>query len=155
MKHKITSACLLLLFVVAAYVFLIKGVKPFLEEVVSSDLFLIDSDDPAEKFSIVTNDKSRLAALQCNQYLRNNYEDVSIGELTEDDYDAWALGNYSYVINTATKAASKPGSGQSIEKFVCKIQWNEGDPLDYDNWEIIQFDYTQPAELSASTTKNR
>ena len=155
MKHKITSAVLLLFFVVAAYVFLIKGVRPFLEEVVSSDLFLVDSDDPAEKFAIVSNDKSRLAALQCNQYLRNNYENITIGELTEDDYDAWALGNYSYVINTATKAASKPAGGQTIEKFVCVIQWNEGDPLDFDNWEITQFDYTSPAELSASTTNNR
>jgi hypothetical protein len=142
MKHKLTSIVLLIVFVVAAYVFLIKGVKPFLEDVVSSDLFLVQSDDPAEKFAPVSNEKSRLAALQCNQYLRNNYEGVSIGELTEHDYSAWALGNYTYVINTAT--AGQSAADPSIEKFVCKIQWNEGDPLEYDSWEIVQFDYIKP-----------
>ena len=144
MKHKITSIVLLALFVVAAYIFLIKGVKPFLEDVISSDLFLVDSDDPAETFALVSNEKSRLAALQCNQYLRNNYENLSIGELTEDDYNAWALGNYTYVINTATKSTPKNSSDSSKEKFVCKIQWIEGDPLEFENWEIVQFDYTKP-----------
>lgn len=144
MKHKILSIALLILFVVAAYVFLIKGVKPFLEDVVSSDLFLVESDDPAEKFSMVSNEKSRMAALQCNQHLRNNYEGVGIGELGEDDYTAWALGNYTYVINSATN--KKPQADPSKEKFVCKIQWTEGDPLEFDNWDIIQFDYTSPDE---------
>ncbi|MGR9106465.1 MAG: hypothetical protein ACU843_05985 [Gammaproteobacteria bacterium] len=142
MKHKILSIALLILFVIAAYVFLIKGVKPFLEDVVSSDLFLVQSDDPAEKFALVSNEKSRLAALQCNQYLRNNYEGVGIGELGEEDYHAWALGNYTYVINTVSDAAR--GADPAKEKFVCKIQWIEGDPLEFENWEVIQFDYENP-----------
>lgn len=150
MKQKITSFVLLILFIVAAYVFLIKGVKPFLEQVVSSDLFLVESDDPAEKFSVVSNEKSRLAALQCNQYFRNNYEGVSTGELTEDDYTAWALGNYTYVINAATggRGVADPTKTDSTkEKFVCQIHWIEGDPLEYGNWEVTQFEYTNnPSE---------
>lgn len=144
MKHKLTSIVLLILFAVAAYVFLIKGIKPFLEDVISSDLFLVQSDDPAETFSVVSNEKSRLAALQCNQHLRNNYEGVSIGELTEYDYTAWALGNYTYVINTATGGQSADDPAK--EKFVCQIHWIEGDPLEYDNWEIVQFEYTKPEQ---------
>ncbi len=142
MQHKLTSLVLLILFVIAAYVFLIKGVRPFLEDVVSSDLFLVKSDDPAEPNSRVSNEKSRLAALQCNQYLRNNYEGVSIGELTEEDYTAWALGNYTYIINTSV--GSQTAIDPSKEIFVCQIHWMEGDPLEYDNWEILQFEYSKP-----------
>lgn len=144
MKHKFISIILLLVFVVAAYVFLIKGVKPFLEEVVSSDLFLVQSDDPAEKFSMVSNEKSRLAALQCNQYLRESYAGNSIGELSAEDYTAWALGNYTYIINTAIAPVSSTGS-QTKEKFVCKIHWDSdnGDASEYESWEIIQFDYNK------------
>lgn len=143
MNHKILSIALLLVFVVAAYVFLIKGVKPFLEEIVSSDLFLVQSDDPAEKFAMVSNENSRLAALQCNQFLRENYDNIAIGELTEEDYTAWALGNYTYIINTAI-APTRPTDKQK-EKFVCKIHWNSdnGDAYDYESWEIIQFDYNK------------
>lgn len=144
MKHKITGIILLIVFIIAAYVFLIKGVRPFLEEVVSSDLFLVKSDDPAEQNAKVSNEKSRLAALQCNQHLRNNYEGVSIGELTEEDYTAWALGNYTYIINTS--AGSRTALDPSKEQFVCKIHWMEGDPLEYDNWEVLQFEYTKPVE---------
>lgn len=139
MKHKITSILLLILFVVSAYVFLIKGVKPFLEEVVSSDLFLVDSDDPADKNYKVSNENSRMAAIQCNQYLRNNYEGVSIGELSDDDYTAWALGNYTYVINT--NALSADAINATKERFVCTIKWLGDDPLEeYDNWEVSQFE---------------
>lgn len=142
MKRKFTGIVIFLLFVIAAYVFLIKGVKPFLEAVVSSDLFLVQSDDPAEKNLPVSNEKSRLAALQCNQYLRDNFEGVGIGELTESDYTAWALGGYTYVINTTT--GGNPGNNPEKEKFVCKIQWIEGNPLEYASWEIQQFEYNSP-----------
>lgn len=144
MKHKLTSALLLVAFVIAAYVFLIKGIKPFLEEVVSSDLFLVQTDDPAEKFSKVSNDKSKLAALQCNQYLRDNYEGAAIGELSEEDYTAWALGNYSYIISTREDDNVAPNPAR--DDFVCTIQWLEGDPLEFDSWEITQFEYTKRAE---------
>ena len=142
MKHKLIGIILLLLFVIAAYVFLIKGVKPFLEAVVSSDLFLVQTDDPADKNYTVSNEKSRLAALQCNQYLRDNFEGVTIGELTEDDYTAWALGGYTYVINSST--GGKTTGNPMRDKFVCKIQWIEGDPLEFESWEIQQFEYTPP-----------
>ncbi|MGH8556515.1 MAG: hypothetical protein ACRESZ_03445 [Methylococcales bacterium] len=145
MKHKLISFFLLLVFVVAAYVFLIKGVTPFVEDVVSSDLFLVKSDDPAETFSTVSNEKSRLAALQCNQYLRDNYEGATIGELSDDDYTAWALGNYTYMINT-TGTRDGVGVDQSKDKFVCTIHWIEGDPLEYDNWEVTQFEFNKQGE---------
>lgn len=144
MQHKLTGIVLLILFVIAAYVFLIKGVRPFLEDVVSSDLFLVQSDDPAETFAEVSNEKSRIAALQCNQHLRNNYEGIAIGELTEEDYTAWALGNYTYLINTSTGGQSS--ADPTKEKFVCKIHWIEGDPLEFENWEILQFEYNNAAE---------
>lgn len=145
MKHKLISILLLFVFVIAAYVFLIKGITPFLMEVISSDLFLVKTDDPAEKFSKASNEKSRLAALQCNQYLRNNYEGATIGELGDDDYTAWALGGYGYIITTNNRQ-SQAGQAPSKEKFVCTIQWLEGDPLEYDNWEVTQFEYTKPTE---------
>lgn len=145
MKHKLTSILLLLVFVVAAYVFLIKGITPFVVDVLSSDLFLVQTDDPAEKFSKVSNEKSRLAALQCNQHLRNNYEGTSVGELSEDDYTAWALGNYSYIITT-TGTPNPGGADQSKDKFVCTIQWIEGDPLEYDSWEVSQFEFSKQRE---------
>ncbi len=145
MKQKLTSIFFLLVFVVAAYVFLIKGVTPFVEEVVSSDLFLVQSDDPAEQFSRVSNEKSKLAALQCNQYFRDNYEGATIGELSDDDYVAWALGNYTYIINT-TDTSNQAGADQSKDKFACTIQWIEGDPLDYDNWEVTQFEFRKQGE---------
>lgn len=138
MKQRIFSIALFLMFLVAAYVFLIKGVRPFLEDVVTSDLFLEISDDPAVKYHQLENEKTRLALLHCNRHLQENLSVETTSEPTEDDYKAWALGNYSYMVSATIPGVDSNGNPKD-HKVVCKIQYVDGDEMLPENWEITQF----------------
>ena len=107
-----------LVFFLAAYVFLIKGVTPLLMEVLESDWLYVKTDDPAETMRPVANENSRWAAYQCSQHLHESYEDANLGRLTEGNYIAWALGNYRYVIKGKIPTDSSPSGDPSTEKNV-------------------------------------
>ena len=139
-----------LVFFLAAYVFLIKGVTPLLMEVLESDWLYVKTDDPAETMRPVANENSRWAAYQCSQHLHESYEDANLGRLTEDNYIAWALGNYRYVIKGKIPTDSSP----SGESFFCNIQWDGEDQTEFSNWEITQFGFRESSGIDPSTEKN-
>ncbi len=140
MQNKFIKLGTLLIFLVAAYVFLIVGVRPFVEDIASSDLFLVVTDDPAKKYFLLENEKTRLALIHCNQYFQENFDVETTAEPTENDYRAYALGNYSYMINATIDGFDSNGSNVN-HKIVCKIQYMEGDELKYENWEVTQFNF--------------
>ncbi len=142
MSHKAISIGLLILFVVALYVLLIKGVTPFVQEVATSDLFLEESDDPAEKFTSVKNEKTQAALAHCGQHLQENFDLAPSDRIEDKEYTAWALGNYMYVIKSFVYI-EPTDPNQTSKLFACRIQYNGGDEFDIANWEISQFTYTE------------
>ena len=140
MRHKIISIGLLILFIVALYVLLIKGVTPFVQEVATSDLFLEKTDDTTEKFTSVKNQKTQIALAHCIQYLHDNYDLAPSNLVNDKEYTAWALGGYMYVIKSYVDIETAP-EGPSSKLFACRIQYKGGDEFKMENWDISQFSY--------------
>ncbi len=140
MRHKIISIGLLILFIVALYVLLIKGVTPFVQEVATSDLFLEETDDTTEKFTSIKNQKTQVALAHCAQYLQDNFDLAPSDRVDDKEYTAWALGSYMYVIKSYVHIEAA-AEGPSSKLFACRIQYKSGDEFKAENWDISQFSY--------------
>ncbi len=140
MSHKVKSLITFFVFLIAAYVLLIKGITPFVTEVATSDLFLIQSDDPAEKFTSVKNEKTQAAVAHCSQHLQENFDLAPSARLDTNEYTAWALGNYTYIIKSYV-ISSGTTQDPANKLFACRIQYEGGDEYSAENWSISQFSY--------------
>ena len=141
MKKKYISFILFTIFVIGLYIFQNKAVTPFLMEVIQSPLFIKKVDDVAQS-GAVSSDKTALALMQCTTYLRNQYDIEKSVEITHKNHTAWALGDYTYLINSTFDLLS-PSSVKSNQKFVCKIKYFEGDDTQYSNWNVLDFTYNK------------
>lgn len=118
---------------------LYKVLMPFVYKVAASDLFLVDSNDQASRFTIST-PLSDIAFKQCNHYIKTELgPDVTI-IFPEKPINAWTLGNYQYLISAEATISSDTASAVT-KKYVCRINYDEGDnaegALDFENWSII------------------
>lgn len=132
------SLSLLLLFVVALYVSLNKLFVPFIEQVASSSLFLkeTENDDP---LGDVRNERTDVAALHCENSIRDD-EDISpVSTASDTDYKAWSLGDFTYVIK-AQSTGTPEGGDPAHYRYACKIHWNGQDMADPGNWSIQGMD---------------
>ena len=116
-----------------------KLVMPFIYKVVSSDLFLVNSQDQASQLPIST-PLSDIAFMHCNNYIKSELgPDVSVS-FPEKPLNAWTLGNYQYLVNAEVTITSDTASA-STKKYACRITFNNGDnqegALDFENWSII------------------
>ena len=140
MSHRVVSVITFLVFLVAAYVLLIKGITPFVQDVAKSDFFLEQSDDPAEKFKTVRNEKTQVAIAHCTEYLQENFDLAPSARFDTNEYTAWALGNYTYVIKSYV-ALPETAEDQASKLFACRIHYEGGDEYSAENWDISQFSY--------------
>jgi hypothetical protein len=132
-----------ILLIIAGLVILIlfqqKLIMPFVNKIIASDLFLVESKDEASQLPIST-PLSGIAFMHCNNYIKSKLgPDVAI-IFPEKPLNAWTLGNYQYLINAEVNITSDT-SNTGIKKYVCRITYNNGDneegALDFDNWSII------------------
>ena len=141
------SFVLLILFIIAVYVFQNEAVIPFVIKVVNSDLFTKETEDVAQLDPINT-DKTRMALLHCNHYLKQNYEVDSSTLLSQGDHKAWTLGDKTFLVQSHIDFVDT-ASNQTIRKlFVCKIHQVGEDETNYENWEILAFDYENASQPS-------
>lgn len=130
------------LFLIAGFAVLIlitqKLIMPLVQDVIKSDLFLIDSKDQASQLPIST-PLTDLAFMHCNNYIKSEFgSDVAVN-FHEKPIKAWSLGNYQYVIN-AEIDITDDSTNVNTKKYVCRITYNDGDDekgaIDFDNWSI-------------------
>lgn len=133
------SLALLLVFIVGLYVFQNKAVTPAIMKVLSSGVFDKETDDLAQPTAI-DSDITKIALMQCNNYLKENYPDTESGMLSNDDYKAFGLGDYTYVIKSSIELLSST-DGPGNKDFLCKIRFTGGDNMDFQNWEVFGFSY--------------
>ncbi len=116
----------------------IKVIVPWMYEVASSDLFLIDSKDSASPLP-VSNEMTAIAFSHCNTYIKKDLgEDKSVSFAAQPT-NVWSLGNYEYIVNADVEIAPKEAPS-AMHHYVCRIQYSNGDDVsgasNPDNWSI-------------------
>lgn len=139
MKSRTLSFILFILFVSALYVFQTNAVLPFVEYVAMSNFFLNEDTELADSID-VKNDKTRTALIHCHNYFIENFELDDSASFPEDDYTAWPLGDYAYLIRSHVEVSGE-NSNRENKFFACRIKYNGGDDLAYSNWSVSGFDF--------------
>lgn len=129
LKKSRISGVLLLLFIAALYVFQNKAVLPFVEGVVESDLFLADTSELDNK------NRESLAALQCNDFVREALDESRSIEFANRDGKAWQLSSGRYLVRS--HLTQTDDSGDLVQKnFACNVEFVGGDDTDHRNWSL-------------------
>lgn len=102
-------------------------IMPLIHKVVSSDLFLVDSDDTGS-IDAISNELTDLAFSHCNNYIREELDDDYSVIFSSKPINAWSIGNYQYVINAEIEINSAD-KGNQIKKYVCRISYSKGNDL--------------------------
>jgi len=129
---------ILIIGIVALFIFQAKGVMPIVYDIVSSDFFLEESPDQANQMAI-SNDMTYFAFNHCNTYISDDINsDFSIS-FPEKATHAWTMGNYQYIVN-AEIIITPTNSAGFTKTYACRITYDETDDLsvanDFDNWSI-------------------
>jgi hypothetical protein len=116
-----------------------KLVMPFVYKVVSSDLFLVESDDQASQHPIST-PLSNIAFTHCNNYIKAELGPDAVIAFPDKPLNAWTLGNHQYLISAEVNiSGNTPNVG--VKKYACRINYNNGDneegAIDIDNWSVV------------------
>jgi hypothetical protein len=131
---KLLKLAFLLLCLGGLFAFQRDAVMPNVYKVISSDLFLVDSDDLGDNIAI-TNSMAGYAHRHCNDYLRNEYGEDYRLTLAENAINTWDLGNHDYVVNSELTAQPKEGPSL-VKKYVCRIRHDDDDANNFDNWSL-------------------
>lgn len=131
----------IILFVVCLVILLalqIKFLLPWMYDVASSDLFLVDSKDTGDPMHI-SNDMTANAFSQCNSYINSNLDSDYSASFASQPTNAWGIGNYEYILNAPIDIATKDAPSTTYN-YVCRIQYDKGDDLsgvnDSENWSV-------------------
>jgi hypothetical protein len=134
-KYKIA---LFVVCLVALLAFQAKVVLPVVYDIVASDLFMDDSGDDAIQHTITT-DMTGYAFDQCNMYIANDLGSEVATTYSAQPVNAWAIGNYQYVIN-ADIEIMPPNDPAFTRRYVCRIKYDNGDDQtgvsDPENWSV-------------------
>jgi len=138
------SLFFLLIFIVSLYVTLNKFIVPFVINATDSELF-VEQVQEEEQLGKVSNDRTHAALGQCKASMKNDGILPEHGNFMDEGYEAWALGNGSYIIRSSVEV-STPGEAQGRKYFACKIQYKQGDISDVNNWAIMGIDFSSDAD---------
>ncbi|PPC90491.1 MAG: hypothetical protein CTY34_07540 [Methylobacter sp.] len=113
-------------------------VMPLVNQVVKSDLFLVDTPDKGD-IAPISNDMSNLAFKHCNSEIKTRVGNDAQLAFAEKPLNAWDTGNYQFVINGTVEITSN-ATGTVLKKYVCKISYKKGTDnegvSDMANWSI-------------------
>jgi len=133
------SILFLFLFVIFLYALLDKAILPFVMKVVESNVFF-EEETEEEQLGNVKNERTGFALMHCKNSMKEEGMLPDTAEFNNDKYDAWALGNRTYIIRSSVRVAEAE-KGQVEKKFACKIRLVENDPADFKNWSILGIDF--------------
>ena len=115
-----------------------KVILPAVYDIVSSDLFLEESDDVAEPNTIST-EMTSYAFDQCNIYIANDVGSEFAASFTSKPVNSWSIGNYQYVIN-ADIDLTPENAASFTRRYVCRIKYKLGNDQsgvsNPDNWSV-------------------
>lgn len=138
-KH---SAILLILFIIGLYFFQNKGVIPFVTKVAESDMFFEKSLEEDEELGNIRNARTDFAFTHCKNAFKDEFELGDGADLNSSDYEAWALGNRTYLIRSSVRA---PDDNQKLveKKYACKIQYTGTEESNAASWTVGGIDFNE------------
>jgi hypothetical protein len=108
-------------------------VIPLVMEVVTSDLFLVQSKDEASQLSVSTPMTAK-AFGHCNTHIKSEVGENTQLTFPDAPLKAWSFGNYQYIVHAEFNANG------ATKKYACRITYDNGDDLagadDFNNWTI-------------------
>ncbi len=135
---KILFPTLVIAILIGLILFQKEIVMPFVKQVASSDLFLVDSDEEGSRYATATS-MTNYAFIQCNKEIRNKIDSETNITFPSQALQSWSLGNYKYIINAEIELIPPSGMG-FFKKYACQIQYEEESNLegvmDSDNWSV-------------------
>jgi len=139
---KKNSAILLILFIVGLYLFQNKGVIPFVTKVVESDVFFEKDLDEDEELGNIRNARTDFAFAHCKSAFKEEFDLGDGADINSTDYEAWALGNRTYLIRSSVRA---PDENQKLvdKKYACKIQYTGTEESNAGNWTVSGIDFNE------------
>lgn len=136
-KNGTISGILLVLFVIGLYVLQNKAITPLVENVAKSDLFVEDTSDIGDK------DRSKLALLQCNDFVRAEVGENQTVAFESKDFHTWELGGGQYLVRS--HVTEQDESGSKVQKnYACSVQFTGGDDTTHENWTLKGLDIVAP-----------
>ena len=135
------SLLFLVFFIIALYLVTNKAIIPWVTSVAESDVFFEKSDDDEELGSI-KNERTTFGVAHCKSALKEEFELGDKAELGGDQYEAWALGNHTYLLHSSVRV---PGADQQLveKQFACKIQFVGTDMADANSWKVTGIDFNE------------
>lgn len=129
---------LLLIFLVALFLFQSRVVVPLVSEIASSEVFLTDTETQADSQSAIT-PMSNYAFMHCNNYIKDELGSEITINIPSEPINAWDIGGYQYVINAEVEISSET-SAPSLKKYVCRIEYDNGSDMEgvmnNENWSV-------------------
>lgn len=143
------SLVFLILFVIALYYILNKGVMPVVMSVLKSDV-LFEEEVEHEELGKIDTKTPRMgyALTNCKEAVKKEGDIPETAQFLDDGYEAWALGNRHYVIRSSVRV-SDPDKGIQERLYACKLRMiadNESDPA---SWSILGVDFNEPSDDTA------
>lgn len=138
------SLAFLAVFIVLLYISLNKVIVPFIMKATDSSLFVEPARED-EQLGKVSNERTMAALNQCKSAMKTDGLLSEQANFADNTYEAWALGNGSYVIRSSV-TLTEAGKDQVRKSFACKIQYQQGDISDINSWTIMGIDFNSEAE---------
>jgi hypothetical protein len=134
------SAILLILFIVGLYLVQNKGVIPFVTKVAESDLFFEKGVEEDEELGNIRNARTDFAFTHCKSAFKDEYNLDDKADLNSAEYEAWALGNRTYLIRSSVRM---PDESQKMteQHYACKIQYLGNEESSPANWTVGGIDF--------------
>jgi hypothetical protein len=133
------SLFFLAIFIVLLYVVLNKVVIPLVMKASDSNFFNEESQED-EQLGAITNERTTFAMIQCKTAMKEQNDLPENTQFPDDKYEAWALGNRTYLIRSSV-LLTEDEKGAQKKLFACKIQYKEGDLSDFKNWSVLGIDF--------------
>lgn len=134
------SILLLILFVLLMYLLQSRAITPLVMMVMESDFFSSNEEERVESLGKIKNDTMKFALLQCEDYMMKQGLAPNQAEFLNSGYEAWALGNHTYIIRAAMRTPD-PVAGRVDQKFACKIHQDDWDETEAKSWQVLAVDF--------------
>jgi hypothetical protein len=133
----------LVVFIILLYVSLNKLIVPWVMKALDSSVFF-EEEKEEEQLGKIKNPRTDFALIRCKEGIREEGKFPDSAEFI-NTYEAWALGNRTYIIRSAVKLA-EPGKAPVEQPFACQIRLVGDDETDVKNWNILGIDTNPDAQ---------
>lgn len=100
---------------------------------------LAETDDDSQKSTVANKDRSNMANIQCQNFVKANLKSPATADFPWFDFKYWNKPEQIYIIKSYVDSQNSFGAILR-STWHCKIQYNKGDDADSRNWELLELE---------------